>query len=50
MTIRKISLDIDDELYFIIKKEALERRVTMGSIIRDLLTKRYQNEDNKQAE
>lgn len=34
---KKISLDIRDDFYVRLKKEALEKRVTMSKIIRQIL-------------
>jgi hypothetical protein len=38
---RKISLDIDDKVYYKLKKDALEKRVTMTKLITDLLGRKY---------
>lgn len=51
MRAQKISLDIDEDLYLILKRDALEKRTTMSKIIRELLTKKYEVvEDGKETD
>lgn len=38
---QKTSLDMGEDLYLVLKRDALERRTTMSRIIRELLTEKY---------
>jgi hypothetical protein len=42
MEMQKISLNIEDRFYVMLKQESLQKRITISNILRTLISKKYE--------